>query len=415
MTKLIQYRIAIDGKRYAETSESIGTSEFQAKLRGAHKKGITVCLCMPFAPVKLSVKCYGANTDNPTYRLACWPNTGIDHDINCDFFTDESTHGQAANVKPAFEENEDGSIRVFLESPLKHVTGGSAPAAQKVTERKAATTTRQHARDISLLLKLWRTANLNIYRGKKVSWFNACHSLLAAANKFIINKEGETLHQYLLVGGADNARNVQAHNSEVLLAAKNRCSDLFVIGRLRGYSEKDHQMLSLKDFQGLPRISVNKKDLDNEVGIRPFYKNILENKSGNVVVLARIQPGKNEWWNTRILSAFATSENMLPAESSYEIEFEEYLVRESRVFLKPLVMNEDDDGSKRPDFILLDTSPRVYVEVWGMQTPEYLASKQKRLEYYNESGKSLISWNANPKDPLPPLPRPRSIDNESMN
>lgn len=46
---------------------------------------------------------------------------------------------------------------------------------------------------------------------------------------------------------------------------------------------------------------------------------------------------------------------MVPVESSFEVEFAQYFVDQSRKFLKPIIVYEIGDGGNRPDFILLDT------------------------------------------------------------
>lgn len=45
--------------------------------------------------------------------------------------------------------------------------------------------------------------------------------------------------------------------------------------------------------------------------------------------------------------------------------------------------------SIRPDFYLREFD--VYIEYWGMSTPEYLANRAKKLELYQRAGKRLIS------------------------
>lgn len=100
-----------------------------------------------------------------------------------------------------------------------------------------------------------------------------------------------------------------------------------------------------------------------------------------------------------------TSNDLIPVESSYELEMERYLVRHSRIFVKPMHGEENEtEERRRPDFLLLDTKPRTAVEVWGMSTPDYLSSKAARLLWYQEKRIPLVSWNAVTGDALPPLP-----------
>ena len=195
------------------------------------------------------------------------------------------------------------------------------------------------------------------------------------------------------------------HNQKVLHQSTGKHRRLFVIGRLAPFErDKSRLMLKFKDFGGLPRISIKLEQLDNMIGHRAFYKNVLADKTNNLIVIACIEPSTNGWWSTVNIAAIATSENFIPEESSFEIEFERYLTQNARTFVKPLVLDETADNVKRPDFTLLDTRPHTFIEVWGMQTPEYLENKAKRIDEYRRNGKTLISWSANPREPLPQLP-----------
>lgn len=157
----------------------------------------------------------------------------------------------------------------------------------------------------------------------------------------------------------------------------------------------------------MPKILCEKSQLDRFIGRRDFLKNILDTKQGSVVVLACIEPAGNDWWKLVTICGFGASKNMVPVESSYELEFEEFLTNAGRRFIKPMIEGEIDSADQRPDFILLDVGPpRVRIEVWGMQTDEYLRGKAARIAQYKAKGQTLLSWNANPREPFPTLPAP---------
>lgn len=380
--------------------------QFQAALSRAHLQDQVLCRCTPNQPVKLIVKRYGADTENEFYGLAKWPETGLDHHPDCKFFGDDESEGSDSENKPAYVELPDGKHRVHLAAAMKIIERNvKAIASGKPTP--ANKTTQQRASQISLLMRLWRAAGLNVYRGTKCDWYKSTFRILKAADTFIINKVGEPLSQYLLIGATRGDTLAIEHNQRVLDAAKKAYTRLFVLARLKVHGrDKNQFVLPLRDFNGLPYISIKLDQLDEFLQSRQFFRNVLANDSGNIVVLAQIEPGSKEWWSAMNITGICTSTNFIPVESSFEIAFDDYLVSENRKFLKPIALNEVTDDGNRPDYILLDTSPRVFCEVWGMNTDEYLTGKAKRIEKYRLRNQSLISWDAYSNAPLPLLPLP---------
>jgi hypothetical protein len=168
--------------------------------------------------------------------------------------------------------------------------------------------------------------------------------------------------------------------------------------------EKQKILLPMMDFALLPKILVQIDQLDRFLHGRRFFQNLLADRTGYVVSIACIEPSGPDWWQTVSISGIATDLNMIPVESSFEIEFSEYLASQDRKFLKPVAIEESGTSDVRPDFMLLDTPTRVFCEVWGMQTAEYLASKAKKIALFEKRRQKLVSWNANPRDPFPVLP-----------
>jgi hypothetical protein len=400
------FSVAINGVTYLSSHQGREMFNFQRDLSRAHKQEKSFCLCNTKYPVKLIVKLYGSDTDHMHYGLAKWPDTGLDHDPACDYFGEENGKIASGDNKPAFEDVGNGINRAYLATVLKIIERNVQAIAIKKTIAPQGDK-RQRASEITLLLKLWRTAGLNVYRGQSRNWFNATFNLINASKKFIINRDGELLSQYLLIGAGRTDKLALEHNAKVLEAAKTAYTRLFVIGRLKTYGrDKKQFMLPLRDFNGLPKVSVKLDQLDTLMNDRQFYQNVIKEDSGNIIVIACIEPTKNEWWSTISITGIATSPNLLPAESSFEIEFDNYLAGQARKYIKPIVMDETGDDVQRPDYILLDTNPRAYCEVWGMNTEEYLSGKKERIERYKNRNQILVSWNANPREEFPRLPNP---------
>lgn len=399
------FPISINGIVFLPVNQSQSNHEWVKSLAYAHRKELAHCLCAK-KPILLCVRHYGSGGPNDHYDLAQWPDTGLDHDQDCKYFNDElDTGSRDQTTLPAFEGIDDDKIRVHLATPLKISTGSLAKRDPSSTNSPTGKS-RARASEVALLLRLWREASLNIHDGRSRTWFNATYKLINAAKTFIVNKHGQSLADFLIVGTQERDRMAMAHNETVLDNAGKAGSRLFVIGRLRAYQRaKSRILLPLLDFQGVPKAMVEVALLDRFLDGRNFFKNLLDDRSGNAIVLACIEPNGKDWWKVISVTGIATSKNCVPVESSFELEFEAYLAGNSRRFLKPIAQSENaDEGDQRPDFILLDTEPRVRIEVWGMKTECYLADKQKRIEKYKSKGQTLLSWSANPREPFPALP-----------
>ncbi|MBK4735951.1 DUF1173 family protein [Noviherbaspirillum pedocola] len=403
------YPIVVGKDTFAPNQQVPESAAFVSALAFAHRKDITRCLCEPSRPVQLVVKHYGSGTKGAHYGLARWQGTGLDHALDCQFFSEEVADSDAGASRPAFEDLDGGRIRVHLARPLGLAQPGATTQPRHPGKDTPAASHRQRANDTALLFKLWRCANLNIHRGREAGWFNASLRLVHAASTLVIDRVGNTLEHRLLVGAEASGRKALAHNAQVLEQAARAPGRLFVIGRLKvpttAQQAKAQFLLPLRDFAGLPRILVTAQMLHQFLAKRALLQNLLQRQDGNVVVICCIEPASREWWKCIDIAGMATSRTMIPVESSYEITMADHLVAQSRTFVKPLHADEmRRDEDQRPDFILLDTLPRTVIEVWGMQTDEYLKNKALRLAKYREKAIPVLSWDAARGDALPPLP-----------
>ena len=80
----------------------------------------------------------------------------------------------------------------------------------------------------------------------------------------------------------------------------------------------------------------------------------------------------------------AVSNELIPVDSSHELELCTALVSQNRKFRKPLRYDHTKD-LVLPDFVLTDTGQNEYpMEVFGMNTEEYTARRQEKQAYYDE-------------------------------
>jgi hypothetical protein len=407
------FPVSIDGVVFLPAQQAGTNLAWMQMLAYSHRKDRTYCLCDRTRPVPLVIRHYSSSKGTAHYGLARWKGTHWDHHPDCRFFSESFDDGRGADSSAAFQEMENGRIRVHLSRSLGVVSeSSSVKPLNAMTKRNLGdrTATRK-ASDSTLLNRVWRTANLNLYRDRESTWFNGSLRFLHAAHRYVLRRTGETLADYLLLGASAQSRNARAHNSAVLQRAVQHPTRLYLLARLReptpSQAAKHNFFLPLREYDGLPKILIEMDLLDRFLGPRRFANASLADPTTNVIALMSIEPGHKDWWHCIDLAGFVASRSLIPLESHYELEMERYLVAQNRTFVKPMHGEEKEVGSgRRPDFLLLDTKPRTAIEVWGMTTPDYLAAKGSRLSWYRENSVPLVSWNAADGDALPTLPAP---------
>lgn len=367
----------------------------QQELKRAHKKNQSFCYCRPGHPIPLVVKHYNGDSEASFYGLALWPDTNFEHEPECFFFdkhSDDATSAHEGDDKPAFEELAGGKSRAYLDTALSIINKNMRAIEARKTAESKTPTRRRRANDLTLLLKLWRQAGLNVFKGNTRTWYQAVFALLRAAGQLVINKNGESLSDYLLIGASSSDKAGIEHNQAVLQRAQSGYTRLFVIGRLRGYTrDKTRQMLSLKDFGGLPRISTTIEQLDLCFDRDSELKQLSTQDDTDIIVIACIEPSSNAWWTTHHLHVIATNKSLLPISNLAEKNFADYLVDEGRKFMVPLVL-EENNSQPRPQFLLLDTPQRTYCEVFDqtkVRDPDHVNSKN---QHYQQRQQSYIAW-----------------------
>lgn len=403
------FPIRIDQCEFAAGDQSIDNSAWIEALANAHMRDVTFCCCNPSTPVKLVVKRYGASSPTAKYGLARWPDTGLDHQLECHFFSQDETPSEKQS---AFDDLGEGKVRVHLEETLTRTVekGRAAEFARALKpapnrEPGEAAVRRERASQSTLLKSLWRQARLNIYGGKPRTWFQATFAIINAAKKIVINRQSETLADYLYVLSAPSDKLAKSHNEAVLAHVNAAQSRMYVIGRLRSYkTDKAQTLLPFLDFQTLPKTLVTVSQLEAAYGSGTFIRNFLHSSAGTLIGFATIEPAGGEWWKTVSLTTLTASKNMLPATSFAELDFEAYLSEQGRTFIKPIHVSEEARAAALPEFVLLDTAQRVRCEIWGSQTECLLEEKSLKVQEAQAKARHVIAWSANPREPLPDLP-----------
>ncbi|RDU98917.1 DUF1173 family protein [Trinickia dinghuensis] len=117
----------------------------------------------------------------------------------------------------------------------------------------------------------------------------------------------------------------------------------------------------------------------------------------DLIILGIAEPGKIKPYATiSSVVAMPVVHSQIPYDSGYERDLALHLISEERAFRKPLRYDAKEYMQVHPDFVLLDTTEPVVVEVYGMNTKEYLARKKEKQEIYSkgEYPFDLWEWNA---------------------
>ncbi|WP_336717983.1 DUF1173 family protein, partial [Pantoea ananatis] len=137
-----------------------------------------------------------------------------------------------------------------------------------------------------------------------------------------------------------------------------------------------------------------------------------------VVVIAETEPPETAFRHVDVrnrpfscstfidVALMTVSPRFIPLDSGYEGLVEEKLWQEKRAFIKPLRYDGEEDIF--PDFVLKDVPgvEALPMEVFGMNTAEYLQRKQEKTAHYDkEYGPGhWWYWNAAEKSDMPAFP-----------
>ncbi|HJO95668.1 MAG TPA: hypothetical protein QF753_19895 [Victivallales bacterium] len=181
-----------------------------------------------------------------------------------------------------------------------------------------------------------------------------------------------------------------------------------IIGSIE-YLVKHKSVYKLK-IKGLDKpIYVNNdayKNIDNSSSHRIFNDEKLEGYD-----IAILQVGRRYFKNESCIltcvginfDILTLDKNLLTFDSYHEYSFGNYLVESKRDFIKDI--SYIDTKNFTPDYILRDTCPETYVEIWGMNTDDYLTRKQEKLNLYNEIENPLLEWEPTKEKNFPELPK----------
>ena len=103
--------------------------------------------------------------------------------------------------------------------------------------------------------------------------------------------------------------------------------------------------------------------------------------------------------------------NYIVIHSAHERLVADRLVIEGRSFIKPLRYDTSEEDAVFPDFLLTDVAGTpLPMEVWGLNSPDYLARRQEKLRHY---GARLWEWDVFSEKEMKPFP-PRAGEAKAL-
>jgi hypothetical protein len=257
---------------------------------------------------------------------------------------------------------------------------------------------------LALLHYLWEQAQLNMWQpGPRRRTWHTCRSRLAVQiTGHHVNRL--ELRDTLWIVPPFRPDTVQRINIawEQFLARLNRAGRSrrrgLVLGEIRTTAATQYGVRVHLAHQRAPLFATQELMRRAERSYPTGFSAEASESSRRQVVLCLVELSARGWPLLIDLAAMLTTGTYLPADSGHEVEMADALVEARRTFLKPLRYDRSD--AVFPDFVLLDSDPHTYVEVWGVQGREdYENRKQAKQAHYRKSGRPLLEWNV--RDPLP--------------
>ncbi|MFI1203466.1 DUF1173 family protein [Streptomyces sp. NPDC020883] len=368
--------------------------------------GCAFCLCQT-PPLRLVIR---ARTGR--FHLAGWPEEGSLHAPSCDFFkSDGALSGRSLLDMGAIVQAESGTS-IQLDLPLA-LDVSAKETAETSSDPREASASRRAVSLLGLEHYLWEQAKLNqCYRMRSRTW-HICHARLREVlEDCTVN--GQPLVEALYVVPPYRQATAAIHRAELAAFSEHlgqhdgRSRRGLILGEVKLVSKSPYGQRI--DLRHLPRpLFARDRQLDAwRRSYLPAFTAAASEETARRVALVAVEQARSGVLSVVDAAFMLTTRNYIPADSSYEIRMADALAQAGRRLMKPLRYNHRDDVF--PDFVLTDTDPVTYVEVYGVKGWQgYEARKRvKQLIYRRDPDVNLIEWEVDKSLPdlaLPPASR----------
>lgn len=368
---------------------------WQRLLSNAHGSNAK-CLCPGRASRLLNIR---RRKDSNFHYLAKVAGTGPSHAHDCHFFSeDESRSGLQSYVEGVVVEGADNDVRVRLSRGIRiRIKSDKAEQESDLPLNPRQPSRTQRAMTLlGLLHLLWTRAKLHTWypnmEGKRKD--SILEWLLAQTAKNI-KTSGMTLENVLLAPATKGTPG-ETRNIDVVKKAQKAKYRLVAVGALLPYDAMKHEPLNgmerlpLMRAYGMPMMYLNGNVwVDTQ---KSFATEIAAWKKGaKVIAIAFLSlREKSPYSEVLEVALMRVSDRLIPLDSGHEAKIEEWLRAQKRAFDKPLRF--DADEKTIPDFWLNDLEDEYPMEVFGMETQDYLARKEVKIAHYQEKYASRLGW-----------------------
>lgn len=307
----------------------------------------------------------------------------------------------------ALNNSDKDGLLVTLAKPLKKSKQAQpvANASEFKFKSGAQRSVTNQVTELGLLHLFWESANMHEHKPAAVDVPLWPAIRRAASNIWPrgLKSLEHGLSDLLLLPLHAETENQKIRNIKKLMDAQKKGRFLLFVAKLcptgieellcaekDGFSLKEQFGVTLALYANCatPVLNALKNSFNNEL-------NYSQTDGDDLIVLGIAQPGDlKNYAQINSMVVMAVVHGHLPFDSRFEREFALELMRRDRWFNKPLRYEHNAVPGMRvhPDFMLLDTSNPVAIEVYGMNTPEYLARKKVKQAIYSAEEYPFECW-----------------------
>lgn len=401
----------IEGKRIDKADPALGDY-----LKAAHgKKQRPMCLCIP-----MGIAMYIAKVGD-THIIKRMPNSGKDHDPDCDSFeTPQGLSGLGEVIGQAIKENDDdGTTTLKLDFSLSKGAHRAPPTASN-EEKSSVRTDGKKLTLRGTLHYLWEQAGFNRWSpamaGKR-RWPVIRKYLQESAQRMIA--KGENLENLIYL-----PEPFELDNKDEIIARREK-----ILRRHTSVSDQRKLLILIGEVKQFEKTNFGGKLIVKHVPDRHFFMNsdiwgraekrfarqneMAERIPGSSrIVIATFSVNRDNYANIEELAMMNITENWIPFESGDEKQLLDKLVNDKRRFIKQLRYNLAETRAVA-SAVLTDMQSKKLVAlhvvpVLEAKTDERLAELQAEYEedlerVIEESHIEAWKWDA-PREGMPALP-----------
>lgn len=328
------------------------------------------------------------------YHLAGWPNEGESHSVECSYHKlGAALSGRGGYSSDAIRETEDG-VQIRLDTALSRSLN-MPHAGEPVAERGGRT--RSSVSLLGLLHWVWEESRLNCWNSRwtRRSW-TTCHAelRLALADAKLNGAEMDdvtfTVPPFRQSEAPRNALEFAKFRTRLSRRSGSQGRGL-ILGEIKDISPTPHGVRFALAHHRAGLFASSALNTRLHKSYRPAFSQAARLVRARCIGLFLVELTTRGNLRVIDMAAMLTSCRYLPADSSHEVMMADALCVHRRSFVKPL--RYDRSKAVFPDFVLTDTDPQSYVEVYGIRGRESYEDRKKiKQNFYQSAGAPLLEW-----------------------